>query len=185
MQRIAIIGCGGSGKSTLARELGAVLGLPVHHLDQLYWHPGWVETAPTQWRALQQQLCSQPAWIMDGNYGGTLDLRLAAADAVVFLDLPTRVCLWGAVRRFLQHRGRSRPDMAVDCPERLDAQYLWWVCNYRRTRRSGILRRLQQLSREKRVVILQSRRAVAEFLRSPGAAVGARQESPRPMPRAP
>ncbi|MES2626184.1 MAG: AAA family ATPase, partial [Pseudomonadota bacterium] len=90
MQRIAIIGCGGSGKSTLANTLGQKLGLPVHHLDQLYWRPTWIETPKAEWESLQQQLCNQPAWIIDGNYGGTMDLRLAAADTVIFLDMPTR-----------------------------------------------------------------------------------------------
>jgi adenylate kinase family enzyme len=67
MQRSEIIGCSGAGKSTLARALGVKLGLPVHHLDRLLWQPGWVETARTSWRALQAELCAQPAWIIDGN----------------------------------------------------------------------------------------------------------------------
>lgn len=39
-KRILILGCGGAGKSTLARRLGAATGLPVVHLDGLYWQPG-------------------------------------------------------------------------------------------------------------------------------------------------
>ena len=41
MERILIIGCPGSGKSTLARALKEKLGLPLIHLDQLWWQPGW------------------------------------------------------------------------------------------------------------------------------------------------
>ncbi len=44
MKRLAIVGCAGAGKSTLARLLGQILGLPVFHLDALFWRPGWVET---------------------------------------------------------------------------------------------------------------------------------------------
>ena len=40
MERVMIIGCGGAGKSTLARKLGEKTGLPVVHLDQIYWEPG-------------------------------------------------------------------------------------------------------------------------------------------------
>jgi len=83
MQRIVIIGCGGSGKSTLASRLAGLLGLPVQHLDQLYWRPGWVATPDPQWRSTVAELCGRPAWIIDGNYGGTMDVRLAAADTIV------------------------------------------------------------------------------------------------------
>ena len=41
MERILIIGCSGSGKSRLARQLGQKLGLPVVHLDQLWWKENW------------------------------------------------------------------------------------------------------------------------------------------------
>ena len=44
MRRALVIGSGGAGKSTLARELGARAGLPVVHLDRLYWRPGWTKT---------------------------------------------------------------------------------------------------------------------------------------------
>src|SRR5215510_1182243 len=127
MRRVAILGCGGSGKSTLARSLGRLLRLPVHHLDQLYWKPGWVETPANEWLAIQGRICEEPAWIIDGNYGGTIDLRLAAADTVILLDLPTWACLLGAVRRFLKYRGSVRPDMSAGCPEQLTGEYVWWI----------------------------------------------------------
>src|SRR5262245_26540390 len=112
MRRVAIIGCGGSGKSTLAATLSRLLGLPVYHMDQLYCKPGWVETPAAEWRSIQERLCEEPAWIIDGNYGGTMDLRLAAADTLILIDLPTWVCLAGAVRRYLKYRGSVRPDMS-------------------------------------------------------------------------
>lgn len=164
MQRIAIIGCGGSGKSTLASHLGDVLGLPVHHLDVLYWKPGWAETPKPEWKSIQQRLCGQQAWIMDGNYGGTMDIRLSASDTVIFLDIPTRTCLWGAIRRFLEYRGGSRPDMSAGCPERLTLEYLSWILTYRTRRRPQILYKLERMRSEKCVVILASRRSVMDFV---------------------
>jgi len=41
MNRILIPGSGGSGKTTFTRKLAAKTGLPLHHLDTLYWQPGW------------------------------------------------------------------------------------------------------------------------------------------------
>lgn len=133
MKKVLLIGSGGSGKSTLAKALSARTGLPLFHLDALYWRPGWDAMARPEWTALVERLVQEPEWIMDGNYGGTLDQRLATCDTVVLLDLPPWLCLWRLIRRRFRHAGKSRPEMAPGCPERLDAAFLWWVASYRKT----------------------------------------------------
>jgi adenylate kinase family enzyme len=164
MQRIAIIGCGGSGKSTLARRLGEILSLPVHHLDRLYWNPGWVATPAEEWERRVRKLCAESKWVMDGNFGGTMDLRLSACDMVIFLDLPTRVCLRSVIERFLTYRGKSRPDMREGCNEGLSLEFLWWILTYRMRRRPRILHRLQRLAGQKVVTTLTDRESVREFV---------------------
>ncbi len=71
VKRVAVVGSGGAGKSTLARELGQRTGIPVIHLDEHFWKPGWVATAAEEWRAVQNDLLAADCWIVDGNYGGT------------------------------------------------------------------------------------------------------------------
>ena len=176
MKKIMIIGCGGSGKSTLAKQLGRKLSLPVHHLDRLFWQPGWIEPPKDEWRSQQERLCEEPEWILDGNYGGTMDVRFAAADTIIFLDFSTLTCLLGVFRRFLRFRGRSRPDMAEGCPERLDWPYLRWILAYRRDRRPKILQRLTELKEEKQVLVLASRRETKEFLNRDNGAANRRLE---------
>ena len=163
MKRVLIIGSGGSGKSTLARQLGERLGLPVVHLDAHYWNPGWVETPADEWRERVQRLIAQPEWVMDGNYGGTLDIRLAAADTVIFLDLPRIVCLWRIVTRAARYWGRTRPELAPDCPERLDWEFVVWVWTYPDRRRREILERLRGLDRTV-ALVLPSQGAIDRFL---------------------
>ena len=160
-----IIGCGGSGKSTLATRLGRKLSFPIHHLDRLFWQPGWTRSPKDEWRRVQEDLCSEREWILDGNYGGTMDVRFAAADTIIFLDVSTFTCLVGAFQRFLRFHGRSRPDVTEGCPERLEREYLTWIWRYRRDRRPRILQKLNELKDEKRVVILTSRHEVREFLK--------------------
>jgi adenylate kinase family enzyme len=166
MERIIIIGCGGSGKSTLATRLGEKLSLPVYHLDRMFWRSGWNELPRDEWHTLHEELCARPEWILDGNYGGTREVRFAACDTIIFLDLPTVTCLFGAIQRFLWFRGRNRPDMADGCPERLEWEYLRWIWTDRRDCRPKILARLKELAATKQVVILLSRQAARQYLKS-------------------
>ncbi len=167
MRRILIIGSGGAGKSTLARRLARKLGLEVLHLDKFYWRPGWVETPKDEWRRKVEELCAGDEWVMDGNYSGTLDVRLARCDTVVFLDLPRRVCLWRIVRRRLAYRKATRPDMAEGCPEELNAEFVRWVWDYPRESRPKILSRLAGAGGGKRIIRLRTQREVERFLAAP------------------
>jgi len=162
--RIAIIGSGGAGKSTLARELGERLRLPVVHLDVEHWRPGWVAPPDSEWERRVAELVSGDRWIIDGNYGGTLETRLAAADTIVLLDMSRWRCRLRVVRRRLTYRGRSRPDMAEGCAEKLDLPFLRWVWNYRRDRRPGILRLLARYREGRRVAILTTPREVRVYV---------------------
>ena len=121
MKRIVLIGPGASGKSTLARQLGEITGLPVVELDKLFWQPGLVETSRDQWVELQQRLVGADEWIMDGDLGpyDAIEVRLGAADTIIFLDFSLIRCAWRALRRsserlefwlwLLRYRRRSRP----------------------------------------------------------------------------
>lgn len=164
MRRIAVIGSGGAGKSTFSRELGGILGIAVTHLDRLYWRPGWQAMPDEAWRDTQRRLVAGEAWILDGNYGGTLDLRLAAADTVIFLDIPRRVCLWGVVQRRLRFRGRSRPDGPWGCPERVTREFLAWIWRYPVDRRPDVLAKLGAYAGGREIVVLRSRREARRFL---------------------
>jgi adenylate kinase family enzyme len=167
MRKIIVVGSGGSGKSTFARRLGEILGIEVVHLDKEYWRPGWVETPKDVWRERVERLAGGDSWIIDGNYSGTLDVRLAACDTVVFLDLPRAVCLWRVLKRSLTLRGRIRPDMAEGCAEKLDLNYLGfllWVWNYPSRTRPKVFELIEKHARGKRVVRLRSPAAVERFL---------------------
>lgn len=164
MQKILLIGSGGSGKSMLARELGMRLGIDVYHLDALLWKPNWTPATRQEQISIQSELMERDSWIIDGNYGGTLDLRVDAADTIVFLDLPRTVCTYRVLKRMLKYRGKTRPDMGPDCEERFDPKFLKWVWGYPKSQRPDVLNRLQSIPAEKQVIMLDSQKQVRDFL---------------------
>ncbi|MCY8466948.1 DNA topology modulation protein [Bacillus atrophaeus] len=165
MKKVVLIGSGGSGKSTLARQLGTALKINVYHLDALFWKPNWVGVPKDEQRKVQNELVSKEEWIIDGNYGGTMDLRLNAADTIIFLDIHRTICIFRAFKRILQYRNKTRPDMGEGCEERFDLEFFKWIWNYPKTKRPEILKRLEQLSKDKQVIILKSPKEVQNFFK--------------------
>jgi adenylate kinase family enzyme len=164
MKKVLVIGSSGAGKSTFARRLGARLNTEVIHLDSLYWNPGWVETPKAEWLLMVEELLKREAWIIDGNYSGTLGVRLQACDTVIFLDLPRAVCLWRVGKRRLLYWNRTRPDMADECRERLTLEFLQWVWNYPKRTRPEVLERIRANVEHKQVITLRSQAEVEKFL---------------------
>lgn len=164
MERVIIIGCGGAGKSTLARQLGEKTGLPVVHLDKLFWHPGWVESTKEEMDAKIMQALAQPQWIMDGNFNRTLPERLKRCDTVIYLDFSRVACLMGVLKRVITTYGTVRPDMAEGCPERIDLDFLKWVWNFNKNKREKYYKLLNEAEGVE-TIVLKNRRAVKRFLK--------------------
>lgn len=154
MRRVLIIGPCGSGKSTLAHELGPKLGLPVFHMDQLNWKPGWVESSKDEIRERLATIIATERWLIDGNYGGTLEPRLERADTVLYLDYPIRLCVARLLRRIWMYRGRTRPDMTEGCPERFDLPFFWYLLTWNSGPRPRTEAKLK--GREGKVIRLRS-----------------------------
>lgn len=172
MQRILVIGCSGAGKSTLARQLHEQLGLPLIHLDRLFWQPGWEPSDILEFRDRCASLCDEPEWIMDGSYFSNLDLRLLRADTVFLLDYPTHLCLRRVLWRMVTGYGRDRPSCAEGCPERFDWAFLQYVLNFREKWRSHILM-LLDLNRHLTVHHFSHPRELAQYLKQTEAEVSA------------
>lgn len=165
MKRILVLGCAGSGKTTFAKQLSEKLDLPIIHLDRHYHQPNWTEPDPDQWRETVRSLTEKPQWIMDGNFSGTFDIRLPRADTIIVLDYTRRVCMTGVLKRTLQKHGQVRSEMAPECPERFDWDFLKFVWNFPKRDRRKIYNALDQTTKEQTVHIFQTRSQAMQWLK--------------------
>ncbi len=161
-QRILTIGCPGGGKSTYARALAAITGLPLVHLDLLYWNPDRTTVSRDVFDARLAAAMAGERWIIDGNYGRTQECRLDVADLVFFFDMPTDICLASIAAR----RGKSRPDLpwVEGEDEATDAELLQAVRDFPTGARKHILARLAARP-HLRVVTFRSHEEADAFLR--------------------
>jgi adenylate kinase family enzyme len=164
MERIAIVGCSGGGKSTLARALGARLGLPVVHLDTLFWKPGWIESNLDEFRPKVEAAANEPRWIIEGNFTSASALRFARADTIVWIELSVWLCLWRALARMLLSFGRTRADLSPGCPEKFDLAFYRYILDWNRLTRPKMAKALADLAPNARLIRLTSDRRKAEFL---------------------
>lgn len=166
MTRIMVLGSSsGAGKSTFARDLGAILGLPVYHLDVLFWKAGWMESSPEEFAQAQSLRVTEPNWIFEGNYTSTYYIREARAEQLIFLDVPLTVCLWRVYKRRFRYRNTVRPDIAPGCPEKIDVSFLWFIVSTYHRRRGKMARRISAFANSGRTaVILKGHRQQQRYL---------------------
>ena len=132
MKKVIVIGSPGAGKSTFSRKLRDVTGLPLYYLDMIWHKPDRTNISREELVAEQKKIMENRSWIIDGNYKRTLAERLRYADTVLLLAYSRTRCLWQIFRRLREFRGRTRPDLADGCPERIDGEFLRFVWNFNR-----------------------------------------------------
>lgn len=162
MERILVLGCPGSGKSTLSNLLGEKLNLPVVHLDQLWWTPGWVERSTEEFDVLLGAELKKSRWVIDGNFARTLPMRLPACDTVFFLDYPRATCLWSTLKRTAANWGHPRSDMPEGCPDRIDPIFLKFIWDFKKDVLPDIYKQLEGCGRD--IHIFHSRGECAAFM---------------------
>ena len=160
MKRAIVIGCPGSGKSTFSRTLHEKTSLPLVYLDMLFWNADRTTVPKEVFLVRLADALRQETWIMDGNYGSTMEQRLAVCDTVFFLDYSPEVCMNGILSR----RGTVHPDMPwVEDPDNIDEEFLEFVRTFETESRPKILELLRKY-REKSILVFQNRQEAAEYL---------------------
>ena len=130
MHRVLVLGPCGAGKSTLAFALAERWGLPLFHMDKLAWMAGWIERSDAELAQRIAEVVGGDEWLLEGNYGSMLHLRLPRATQVIYLDYPIPLCMWRILKRIRRYRGTTRPDMTEGCEERFDPGFTLYVAGW-------------------------------------------------------
>lgn len=158
MKKVIVIGCPGSGKSTFSRALHQKTGIPLHYLDMMYWNADKTTVDKNVFRERLAAVLATDAWIIDGNYGSTMEMRMQACDTVIFLDYPLDVCLDGIRAR----RGMPREDMPwIETEE--DSEFIEFIKGYREQQRPLVLELLEKYG-DRNVIVFKSREQADAFL---------------------
>ncbi len=159
MKRVIIIGCPGGGKSTFARVLAEKTGLPLYHLDMMYWNADKTTVPKDEFRRRLGEVLEKDSWIIDGNYASTMEMRMEKCDTVFFLDMPLEVCLAGVEAR----RGKPRPDMPW-VEEEADEEFIGFIKSFIAESRPKIVALLEKTN-GKTVVQFKNRDDITEYLK--------------------
>ena len=158
MKKVIVIGCPGSGKSTVSRALHNKTGIPLYHLDMMYWNADKTTVEKSVFLERLSAVLEKDEWIIDVNYSSTMELRMAACDTVIFLDYPLDVCLDGIRKR----RGKPRSDMPwIETEE--DSEFIEFIKNYNEQQKPKVLELLEKYG-DKNIVIFKSREQADAFL---------------------
>ena len=157
-KKIIVIGCPGSGKSTFSKELNKITGIPLFHLDMMYWNSDKTIVENSVFLERLSKIFENEKWIIDGNYSKTLDLRIQNCDTVIFLDFPVEICLEGVRSRL----GKKRTDMPW-IEQNEDAEFIEFIKNFNTNNKPQILKLLNKYS-NKEIYIFKSRNELNDFL---------------------
>ena len=159
MQRVIVIGCPGSEKSVFSKALHDATGLPLYHLDMMNWNADGTNVPKNTFMERLHQALEKESWIIDGNYGSTMELRMQFCDTIFFLDYPLDICIDGIKSR----KGKERTDIPCITLEDEDKEFMEFIKNYNSASRPTVMELLHKYS-HKRIIIFEDRNEATEFL---------------------
>lgn len=159
MKKIIVIGCPGSGKTTFSEKLNKCTGIPLYYLDAIWHKPDKTHISREEFGQRISEIFATPEWIIDGNYNRTIEMRLQQCDTVFLFDLPTDICLQGAIERI----GKGRYDLPW-IEKEMDPEFEGFIKDFAKTNLPEIYELIDKYKENRNVFVFKSREDADEFI---------------------
>ena len=156
--RILVLGCSGSGKSTFSKTLHEQTGLPLFHLDNLWWNEDRSHISRDEFDKKLETILAKDKWIIDGDYSRTYEMRIRSCDTIIFLDFSEKQCMEGIINRV----GKTRTDIPW-VENQLDPELVELVRNYNGKNRPELYSLIEKYP-DKKVIIFNTREQAQSWL---------------------
>jgi len=176
MTRILVFGGPCSGKSTVSEQLGQALGVPVIHLDDVFWGPNWQEPDREEFKIKVETIARGDAWIVDSAYSAVRSLLLDRATFAVYLDVPLHVVGWRIIARTISRNTPFKIGPITPLPRQVAASgsgesipgailsLLKFARRFKRERRQSFLEEAERKLGRDALAILSTKADIQKFL---------------------
>ena len=159
MKRILVVGPSGAGKSELSRKIKRKLNIPLIHLDNIFWKEDKTHIPREEFDQKLDEILRQDEWIIDGDYSRTYEVRMQAADTIIFLDYPLDVCLKGVESRV----GKVRLDIPW-VEDEFDPDFKEWIIRWFDDTLPILKSLLEKYKDTKDILVFESREEGDKFI---------------------
>ncbi len=160
LDKVLIIGSPGSGKSYYSKKISEKTGLPLIHIDNLYWNKDKTHITLEELEVKIEEVVNKEQWIIDGNFKNTFEQRLKKADIVLYLDFSTEQCIKGVEGRI----GTENDDVPW-VEEEFDPDFREYILGFRENIRPQMIEILDKYE-EKEKYFFNNREEIDEFIAS-------------------
>jgi adenylate kinase family enzyme len=154
VKKVAVFGNTGGGKSTLAKKLAELTHIPLYPLDTIQYRAGGGKVPHEEYLKAHSLSLQRDAWD-----------RFAAADTLIYVDLPLFRHFWWVTKRFLKGvlvNPEGWPDRSPMINSTISSYRVLWLCHRHLTPN---YRELVSTARaRKRVYHLRSAAEMEQFL---------------------
>jgi adenylate kinase family enzyme len=165
MRKIAVFGKPGSGKSRLSKSLASTLGIQLHQLDSILYENNGELVAREIFEKRHEDILSSDSWIIDGFCSmESFNKRIAAADTLIYIDLPYAVSYWFVTKRLLKSlfvKPEGWPEGSSVLKGTLESYRV--LKQYPKFWNDKFLNRLEEISADKSLYVIRSTDVLNQF----------------------
>lgn len=163
-QKIVVVGVSASGKSTFSRSLAQKTHLPLFHMDEIMWRPGWKYIGDQKTIEALREITGKNQWIIDGYI--TTQARsfvFEKADVIFHLDYNPYLLCWRYIKRCIKHRKKPRPELPNN-PDKFSWEFFMRILL--KEEAVGLVENLDKVRPQNKIMRFTSSRTAESYMKN-------------------